>query len=88
MTIDLTQGEDAGWMSFTIEDEGEMPDGRRRVRINRGRSKHAIVAIETDDAGVPVRAETIDHADGVSDGWLEAAHEWLWTQVLGSDGDG
>ena len=88
MTIDLTQGEDAGWMSFTIEDEGTMPDGRRRVRINRGRSKHAIVAIETDDERKLVRATTIDHADGVSDGWLEAAHEWLWTQVLGSDGDG
>ena len=54
MTIDLTSGEDAGWMSFTIEDEGKMDDGRRRVRINRGRSRHAIVAIETDDEGKPV----------------------------------
>ena len=88
MTIDLTSGEDAGWMSFSIEDEGEMPDGRRRVRIERGNTKHAIVAIETDDEGKPVRATTIEQADEVRDGWLEAAHKWLWTQVLGSGGDG
>ena len=82
MTIDLTDGADAGWLSFTAEDAGTTDDGRQRVRINRGRSRHTYIAVEEGDGDETATIEELDRTDTVSDGWLEEAEKWFRTQVL------
>jgi len=78
MTIDLTNAADAGWMSFTLDDEGEMDDGRRRARINRGKSRHIIIAIETDENDVPTDVEIIERSENNPEGFDYDALRWLY----------
>lgn len=85
MTIDLTNGADAGWMSFTLEDEGEMDDGRHRVRVNRGKNRHVIIAITTDENDVPTGVEVIERSEHNPEGFDRDVLRWLWTEVLTTD---
>ena len=82
MTIDLTNAADAGWMSFTAEDAGTTDDGRQRIRINRGKYDHAIIAVEEGEDGETAMIEELDRSDDVSDGWVEEAEKFFRAHVL------
>lgn len=68
MTIDLTDANNAGWMSFTTREMGYTADGRDRLLVQRGNVRYAIVAIDTDDQGYPDAVDVLQRHDQVDDG--------------------
>ena len=86
MTIDLTDGENAGWMSFGAKEHGMIDDGSvRLIEIYRQQHQHAIVEVDLDDDGKPIKARTTKQTDAVDDGWIEEAHRWLWENYIGGE---
>ena len=82
MTIDLTDGANAGWMSFTGEKAGRTDGGRQRIKINRGHYDHAVIAVEEGEGDETAMIEELERSDDVSDGWVEEAEKWFRAQVL------
>lgn len=81
MTIDLTDGANAGWMSFRVFYEGENDEGRKLLRVTRGKNDAARFAI-AHDGSEATRVIEIERTETVEDGWIVAAGEFLYDQVL------